>query len=116
MSVEQVSLNIKRGDTWSRSLYFEYEDGSPIDITGWTIRFTVKEKLSDNDEDAKIKKIITSHTDPTNGESEISLTIINTNQTIDSYLFDIQVTTDGGEVYTIVEGLINISDDISKSS
>lgn len=49
------------------------KDGVFKDITGWTIYFYCKKKVTDSDANAKIKKIITSHSDPTNGVTLITL-------------------------------------------
>lgn len=116
MSIEQICLDIKRGDSWSRIMYFQDGDNSPIDITGWEIRFTVKSKIDDLDPAAVISKIITVFSNPTAGEAEISLSTTDTNQSIGSYLFDIQVKTNLGEVITVLEGIINISQDVTRLS
>jgi len=113
---EQVSIDIKRGDTWSRQLIFTDENNLPIDITGYTIRFTAKEKISDADVDAVFAKVITVHEDAVNGISQLELSKTDTDLDAGSYLFDVQITTDEEEVYTVLEGLINISRDISLTS
>lgn len=51
----------------------------PLDITGWTLYFIVKEKMRDVDEEAKINQKITSHSEPTKGKSLISLSSEETN-------------------------------------
>ena len=112
--VEQVCIQIKRGDTWSKTMYFENEDGARIDITGWTIFLTVKAKTDDLDAAAIISKTITVFSNPTAGEAEISLTPTDTNQAIASYVYDIQVKTNVGEIYTIVEGILTITKDITQ--
>jgi len=114
MSVEQICLSIKRGDSWSRTMYFEDENGARIDITGWTIFITVKTKVDDPDIVAIISKTITVFSNPTQGEAEIELTPTDTNQVIGSYLFDIQVKTSAAEIYTIIEGILTITQDITQ--
>jgi len=114
MSVEQVCLSIKRGDTWSKTLYFNDENDANIDITGWTIFLTVKAKADDPDSSAVISKTITTFSNPTAGIAEIELTPIDTNQAIGNYVYDIQVKTNVGEIYTIVEGILTIIKDITQ--
>jgi len=116
MGVEQVCLSIKRGDSWSKTMYFNDADGNNIDITGWEIRFTVKAKIDDPDSAAVISKIITTFSNPTAGIAEISLTPTDTNQVIASYVYDVQCKTSTGEVYTIIEGIITITKDVSITS
>ena len=112
--VEQVCLQIKRGDTWSKTMYFNDENNANIDITGWEIRFTVKAKIDDPDSAAVISKIITVFSDPISGIAEIELTPTDTNQAIGSYVYDIQVKTNVGEIYTIIEGILTITKDITQ--
>jgi len=116
MSIGQTCLDIKRGDSWSRMIYFQDGNGSPIDITGWELRFTAKSKIDDLDPAAIISKIITVFSNPTAGEAEISLSTTDTNQSIGSFLFDIQAKTNLGEVITVLEGIINISQDVTRLS
>jgi len=109
---EQVCLSIKRGDSWSRTLYFQDGDGNPIDITGWTVFFTAKAKADDPDPGV-ISRTITSFTNPTAGEAGIALTSDDTNKVIGSYLFDIQVKTNLGQITTCLEGVLTITQDIT---
>lgn len=113
MGLEQVCLTIKRGDTWERVMYFQDANEVPIDITGWTVFFTVKRKADDSDDDAVIKKTITTFSNPGNGEADIILTSIDTDLDIGSYLFDIQIKTSSDEIITVLEGIITISKDIT---
>jgi hypothetical protein len=112
--MEQANLEIKRGDSKSWTLYFRDEDGVNIDITGWTIFFTAKENVDDIDDNAKIKKTITSHTSPTLGETKIELTPDDTNLVIKSYVYDIQIKKSTGEIQTIIEGNVVVTKDITQ--
>ena len=47
------------------------KDNVPVDITGWTIYFTAKAKMEDEDSASVINKVLTSLTDPTNGKTLI---------------------------------------------
>jgi hypothetical protein len=111
-------FDIPKGTTWSRPIYFFDEDGVAIDISLWTIYVTVKEKPSDTDgvsaAEAVIEKDITVHIDPTNGESEIIFSSLDTDISVGNYIFDIIANTGlqvGGEdeIVPICYGEINIS-------
>lgn len=54
------------------------KNGKYVDISDWTIYFTVKQNIKDSDASAKIKKDITSHLDGENGKSLIALTATET--------------------------------------
>lgn len=112
--IEQVTLNIKRGDTKVYTITVTDDEGNLEDITGWTVFFTVKENIDDTDANAKISKTETTHSDPTNGESQITLTSTDTTLDPQSYVFDIQVKTDTSEIHTILEGILNISKDVTQ--
>jgi len=67
------------------------DDWVPIDITWYTIFFTVKKKglvsvIDPTDSNASIKKDITTHSSPTTWETEIILT--NTDTQIDAWVYD----------------------------
>jgi hypothetical protein len=113
--MEQVNLECKRGDSWSRELYFYDEDNAPIDITGWKIYFMVKAKMDDLDAAAVISKTITTHTDPTNGETTLQLSSSDTNLTGKNYVYAIKVLTTETiganlEALTVMEGSIVFTD------
>jgi len=76
------------------------------DITGWTIYYTVKEKKEDSDNDAKIKKDITSHEDPTNGITLIELSTSDTNLDPKSYWYSMDYKDADGKVGIISEGKV----------
>lgn len=111
--MDQIFLKIKRGDSKIYTIRFVEDDTqAAIDITGWTIFFTVKENVEDTDANAKIAKTITAHPNPTGGESQIELTTSDTNL-IGNYLFDIQIKKDSGEIKTITEGIISFTKDVT---
>jgi len=107
---ESINLVLKKGDSWTSTLYFEDKDGKDLDITGWKIYFLVKEKLDDVDNAAKIRKTITVHSAPLAGESTVELSSGDTNL-IGNYLFGIKVITNNmigtfPEAITVLEGTI----------
>lgn len=97
------NLQVERATTKIYELYFK-EDGSTIDITDWTVYFTVKEKITDTDANAKIDKKITTHTMPINGETEIELTSSDTNLTAGDYIYGIDIKDDEGETIPLMRG------------
>ena len=75
---------------------FKDEDGVVIDITGSTVFFTVKARLQDIDDEALITKDVTSHSDPTNGITIITLTDTQTDIAPGNYFYDIKIKDSGG--------------------
>ena len=83
-------LSIYEGEDQVNTVTILDSAGSPLDITGHTFLFTVKNKLNDSDDNAIIKKVITSHSDPTNGITEITLEPADTNDKAGNYFYDYQ--------------------------
>jgi len=96
------NLNIFRKTTKSYKLTVT-KDGVVEDITDWTFYLTVKEKVTDSDDDAKIKKDITTHSDPTNGVTYISLTKTDTD-ILGSLYYDVKFKDDDGNIGIFVYG------------
>ena len=116
---EQINLQLKKGDSWSRTLYFEDEDGEDLDITGWKIYFMVKSKIDDLDAAAVIS-VLGTITVPLAGEATVELSSAHTNLS-GNYLFGIKVITDntiGGaaEAITVLEGTIVFEDRVVQAT
>jgi len=109
-------LLVRRGDTFRITLQFTDKiTGDVIDITDCIIRFTVKSSVNDLDSAAVIKKDITVHTNPTAGETVLTLTSTDTNLN-GKYLYDVQFedpSVSPKDVFTILSGIIEFSKDIT---
>jgi hypothetical protein len=112
-----TNYSLVRGDTFVRSLYFTDQSDNVIDITGWKIFLTLKKNWQMPDSEASLQKIITSHTDPTNGKSVLEILPADTvNLDPYDYDYDIQVLTNAGAVYTILRGKFKLSYDVTKGT
>lgn len=111
-------MTVVRGDTDTSTITFKDSDGAAIDITGATVFFTVKlkENLYDsNDNTAVISEDITTHTDPTNGETTLELSATDTALNSKAeYYFDIQLKNAGGDILSGQKGDFVVSEDITK--
>lgn len=101
-----------RGDDFALGLNFT-ENGSPINITGWTIFFTIKRNLTDSDAAAVIAKTITSFPDAVNGEAVITLDDTETDDLQGDYYYDVQMKKPVGLIKTIVKSIIRFEDDVT---
>lgn len=108
-----LNLEIYRGDTYSWQFNFT-SSGVVEDITGWTVYLTVKRVYTDTDANAIIQKIVTSHTDPIHGITQLALSHSETNALpVGVWLYDIQVKTAADEIYTVYAGQFKILADIT---
>lgn len=96
-----------RGNTVKIPLNFKFND-TPLDITGSKVYFTMKKNLNDSYEEAAIKKVVESHTNPTQGETEILLLPIDTKVPEGQYRWDITIEFDENNVVTIKDGNVNV--------
>jgi len=97
------TISIVSGDHEEIDLeFYDESTGAAIDITGSTIFFTVKEKLTDADAAAVFQKVVSSHTSPTVGQSKVILTHDDTILPVINKLYycDLQMTDANGYPHT----------------
>lgn len=102
--VKTYSLTINRKSTKTIEIIFT-EDGVAIDITGWTVYFTVKEFMTDTDVNAKIAKEITSHSEPLNGKTLLELTSTDTDL-LGNYYYSLDYKDDEGNEDVLATGRV----------
>ena len=110
-----TKLSLRRGD--SATYRLQFNDGTnPIDITGYTVFFTVKRRndYTSNDDLALIQKTVTSHTDAANGISDVVLSPVDTAIEVSIYKYDFQFKTPTGDISTVEIGEYEILDDVTK--
>lgn len=83
-----------------------------VDLTGATVYFTLKSAYDTNatDDTALIKKDVTTHTNPTAGETSVVLTPADTNIVAGKHYYDIKLKKASGEQQTIQIGRAVVKD------
>lgn len=99
-----TDLKLYRRNDKTYTVTFTDSNGAAIDITGYTVWFTVKSDVDDTDANAKIQKVVTSHSDPTNGQTQIDLTNADTDIAEGRYVYDIQLLDTSSDVLTVIVG------------
>ena len=109
-------ITIIKRDSYSFPIFFTDENCAELDITGYTLFFTVKTlaTLDSADTSAIIQKSITSHTDPTHGKSLIELSNTDTDETAGTYYYDVQLKSPTGAITSCVKGEFIIEQDVTK--
>ena len=102
--IKNKDLEIYSKTTKTYELIFK-KNGVAENITGWTIYFTCKTNMKDSDNNAKIKKDITAHSDPINGKTLIELSTTDTDL-IGSYYYSIDYKDDDDNVGILFTGRI----------
>jgi len=119
--MQETNYTVYRGDTFTERLVFTSIDSNgvvtPIDITGWTIFFTIKKSKTDADTSAVIRVTLSDDSFATSPELGIALVEVPASDLDDllgMYYYDFQMKTLDGKVYTILEGTITFVADISR--
>ena len=87
-------ISIKRNNDRNLNIAVK-KDGVAVDITGWTVKMAVKRSRDDTDAEAIFVKTVTSHTDPTAGETTIPIAASDTaDEPVAPYYYDILVIDD----------------------
>lgn len=104
-----------RGDSRQYTLTFTDSEGAVVPIEGWTVYFTLKKYAWKSDEEADVKKDVTEHTNPSQGETKIVLSSSDTvSLRTGVYRFDIQIKKGDGTIITILSGTLEIKADITR--
>jgi len=67
------TLTLKSGDTWSLTFTFDDSSGVDVDITGYTAKFYIKNKLGDTNAQAIYGTSWTTHSAPTTGVTTLTV-------------------------------------------
>lgn len=102
----ETNLCITQSDEKAYNLAFTTA-GVAQDITGATVTMTVKRNLSDTT--PLVQKVVTAHTNPTDGLSTITLTTADTSIPLGSYYYDIQINGGGISKKTVMKGKLEIT-------
>jgi len=111
------NISVIRGDTCSFNLIFKDSNKDPIDLTGWTIYFTIRKFVASssirNDDCAVFSKQITTGDDT--GIIAIDLTSRDTNIEPEMYKYDIQYKKPDGTTKSTSIYEFEILEDITRS-
>jgi hypothetical protein len=103
-----LNFTTKRGDTFKQTDFQIVINESPLDLTDGDVKIQLRKQPGGL---VYLEPTITIF-DPENGEFCIDEQIINIEAC--DYKYDIQVTTENGEVNTWVSGLFTITNDITR--
>jgi hypothetical protein len=105
----RFDLSAYAGDTFSVDIAIA-QDGSPVDVTGWTFTAQVRAKRAG----AVAATFTVNVTDAAQGELTISLSGATT-ATLASGVWDLNVALPDGTVSTLVDGVITVTQDVTRS-
>ena len=112
--MEHRNLEIDKKTTAIYELTFK-KNGIIEDITDYSVYFTVKEKTTDTDDNAKISKTITTHSKPTDGITLITLSVSDTNINAGNYYYSIDFKDGDNQEGILFYGKLKIRETIRKT-
>lgn len=107
------NLSLIRRDDVDLDITFTDKDGEPINISNATVYFTMKRKKTDSDDDAVLAIEVTSHSNPTAGETRVSLTNTETDLPPRYYFYDVQIKDSDDKIISSSVGQIKILQDVT---
>ena len=109
------NLTMTRGDTITYSFHFKDSVGADINITAWHVNLMVKRAYTDNDVDALISKEVSVHTDPTHGQTVLTINPADTTGVdYGDYVYDFRIRN-VTVIYTIMKGKFTIEPEVNKA-
>lgn len=110
-----TDIDIQRRTDRTLTITVKDNDGVAINITGYTIYFTVRETPESTT--ALINKTVTSHTTPASGISSVTLdAATDTNIAEGSYYYQFGVRDGSGNILKTVRGKFNVAQDVNQES
>lgn len=107
-----AELNLDQGTTFETTLDLTGDDGTPIDVDGYTFESQIRKSYYSTNPAANLTVEIVN---AASGNVKISLDSANTaNIKAGRYLYDVKMTTDLGVTVRVVEGIITISPQVSR--
>jgi hypothetical protein len=118
MYSQDVLFSFYRGDDFAFKIEVKDASDVAVDLTGWTVTFTMKRNLNRDDSlaDLQITKENLSDLDASNGLLVILLSSANT-KTLNpgKYFFDIEVKT-GSSTQTVLSGVNEVIADVTRGA
>lgn len=112
-----TTLELTRGTSRTITLTLAL-DGVAINISDWTVYFTVKRSHKDSDDDAIFQKTITNHPLAAQGIATIEILPEDTEELdVRIYDYDIKVVTDDAKpkAYAVARGKLNLEYNVTRS-
>lgn len=115
------TITLIRGDTDYLNLLFKRANGTPYCLKNWSVFLTLKSDINFSDSQAELQKIVTAFPDTTSGTSGSAQIVISPSDTSNldpniKYEYDIAVTTDQGEQFTVLKGQVKLEADVTQTT
>jgi hypothetical protein len=110
------SIKVIRGDTPTITVTVKDSTGTVVDLTNYTMKFTVKRSTADTNANAVIGPVTMTIASPTTGIGTTTLTVTHTDLPPRKYFYDVQINNSTTAVHTVVgPATFEIVDDVTKA-
>lgn len=106
MSITRIDLVIDQGTDWSESVDFNNDDGTPVDLTGYSFLGSIKTSYYSN---TTISNFIITVLNAPVGNAVMSMnSAITSNLSAGDYIYNVQMVDRSGFVTNIMNGLFTV--------
>lgn len=110
------SITRYRGDTVPDEFTVLDSNGSPVNLSGFTVTMTLDERQKPNDVSTQLYELTGTITNPTGGVVEFAPSTLQADQAPGTYYYDIQLIDGSSRIETICVGTYTYIQDIGKST
>lgn len=105
-------LLIYQGDDYLATVTVANQDGSPVDLTGFTAQAQIREDVADNAPEVVVEIAATV------GTSTVELSIPNAETKLlnGAYRWDLQLTSADGFITTVLAGKVTVTAEVTRSA
>lgn len=108
------NICVTKGDTAPVEVYYKNPDGSAVDMTGYTAKFTAKDRVDDQSPIFQLTEVAGITIAATDGMLSVNMTPTQTSLlSWTGAHYDLEVTDAGGIVTTLVSGRIEVESEIT---
>lgn len=112
--VAQVDFNIYQGDDYLHSFIWQDDQGTPIDLTGYSARLQVRRKASDTEFILEITDLDGITLGGVAGTVDIQIPGAETAKITKASVYDLELTDASGTVITLTAGNVCIFQEVTR--
>lgn len=103
-----MNINVFQNNTRQLNFSFTDSQNNPFDISGYTVSFVVKKFVTDPDSAALINIQQSTHTNPSQGKTQILLSSDDLNIEPSGYVYGVDLISAEGDKTTILVSRFNV--------
>lgn len=111
MNAVDYQIEIDKGAVWEHAFTWKDENGTPINLTGFTAKFQVRRSKASDDNIIELDESDGIDLGTTNGLIEVTISAARTNTIpFSSGYYVLEITAGSGNTYRLVNGKVIVND------